>query len=241
MTLTTGLQVGRWTLVRPPAPGDIRQRWLCHCDCGTERLVRGDSLRSGNHISCGCLRNEAAKRRWTKHGMHARREYQSWLTMMQRCYREANANYAAYGGAGVLVCVKLRDVVAFIDYMGPRPTPGHSLDRKNNAGHYSCGDCEECRTHSWPSNCRWATDIEQQANREITIRLTLGSETLPLTEWARRTGLRTSTIRERLKRGWSIERTLTAPVHTARGWRRGMLGDISRSNAARLLRRESRE
>lgn len=30
--------------------------WLCKCDCGSEVVVRGNSLRSGKVISCGCYR-----------------------------------------------------------------------------------------------------------------------------------------------------------------------------------------
>lgn len=32
--------------------------WKCCCDCGTEKIVLGDSLRSGHTESCGCLRKE---------------------------------------------------------------------------------------------------------------------------------------------------------------------------------------
>jgi hypothetical protein len=31
--------------------------WLCHCDCGNVRIVRGSHLKSGNVKSCGCLRH----------------------------------------------------------------------------------------------------------------------------------------------------------------------------------------
>lgn len=32
-------------------------RWLCHCDCGVEKEVAGNSLRTGDTKSCGCARN----------------------------------------------------------------------------------------------------------------------------------------------------------------------------------------
>lgn len=34
--------------------------WLCKCDCGNECIVRGNSLTSGNTLSCGCLQKEKA-------------------------------------------------------------------------------------------------------------------------------------------------------------------------------------
>jgi len=54
-------------------------RWLCVCECGNERAVRGTSLRNGHTQSCGCLRqalageissipdSEAALRRLLRH------------------------------------------------------------------------------------------------------------------------------------------------------------------------------
>ena len=32
--------------------------WLCMCDCGTERIVRGVDLKSNNTKSCGCINKE---------------------------------------------------------------------------------------------------------------------------------------------------------------------------------------
>lgn len=29
-------------------------RWLCRCECGTERVFASGNLRSGNSTSCGC-------------------------------------------------------------------------------------------------------------------------------------------------------------------------------------------
>ncbi len=39
-----------------------RAYWLCRCDCGKERIIRGVSLRNGNTFSCGCFRNERIRK-----------------------------------------------------------------------------------------------------------------------------------------------------------------------------------
>lgn len=56
-----GDRFGKWTLIEK----FDKRRWLCKCDCGTERVVRTDSLKIGNSLSCGCdtkrLQSEAKK------------------------------------------------------------------------------------------------------------------------------------------------------------------------------------
>src|SRR5262245_15162122 len=75
--------------------------WLCHCDCGTERLVLGIRLRSGRSRSCGCLKREKTRER-IKHG-HARRgkrtrPYNCWQHMKGRCNNPNDQAYEYYGG-----------------------------------------------------------------------------------------------------------------------------------------------
>ena len=50
-----GQRFGRW-LALQSVQKDRRARFLCRCDCGTEKILRGDMLRSGNSNSCGCTR-----------------------------------------------------------------------------------------------------------------------------------------------------------------------------------------
>ena len=37
--------------------------WLCQCECGRIKSVRGDHLRQGRVLSCGCYRNTVAMRK----------------------------------------------------------------------------------------------------------------------------------------------------------------------------------
>ena len=54
----TGQRFTRLT-VKSRIEGAVKPMWLCLCDCGNQCRVVGESLRSGNTRSCGCLRKEA--------------------------------------------------------------------------------------------------------------------------------------------------------------------------------------
>lgn len=54
-----GQRVGRWTvLAEQTVTARGERKWLCRCDCGTERYVLERSLVYGGTESCGCLRKE---------------------------------------------------------------------------------------------------------------------------------------------------------------------------------------
>ncbi len=55
----TGQKFGKLTAIKRdgyfPNGGDCRLiGWLCKCECGNTKRVRGSSLKSGNTTSCGC-------------------------------------------------------------------------------------------------------------------------------------------------------------------------------------------
>ena len=56
----TRQKFGRLTVIKRVGsnPKNRNARWLCKCDCGTEKLIDGVSLRNGNTKSCGCLKKE---------------------------------------------------------------------------------------------------------------------------------------------------------------------------------------
>jgi hypothetical protein len=73
--------------------------------------------------------------------------------MLQRCLNPHNRRYSDYGGRGITVCERWLSFVNFWVDMGD-PPPGMSIDRyPNRDGNYE------------PGNCRWATRVEQTANR----------------------------------------------------------------------------
>jgi hypothetical protein len=112
--------------------------------------------------------------------------------MITRCCNPNQKAYKNCGGRGVRVCRRWRaSFAAFLEDVGPRPSPRHTIERINNSGHYE------------PGNCRWATRGEQARNSRRNRLLTVRGETLCLAAWAERLGLKRSTVSARLGRGWS--------------------------------------
>lgn len=49
---------GRLTVIAGPDRRGKHTYWKCQCLCGTEKWVRGDQLKNGNTVSCGCKKTE---------------------------------------------------------------------------------------------------------------------------------------------------------------------------------------
>ena len=59
----TGKRFGRLTVIQRHGDITTDTKWLCKCDCGGEKIVRGVCLRYGHTKSCGCLAQESRHRR----------------------------------------------------------------------------------------------------------------------------------------------------------------------------------
>ncbi len=192
----TGRRFGRWVVVALASSRSQKRLWLCRCDCGEERVVRGDHLNSGASQSCGCLVPLLMATIKTTHGKCRTSEYRIWESMIARCTKPHVREYRWYGERGIAVCDRwLASFEAFLSDMGERPT-GKSLDRyPDNNGNYE------------PGNCRWATPKEQVYNSRTVMRAVAGYPSLA--EAARANGLKVRTVRARLERGWSAEEAVT--------------------------------
>lgn len=122
----------------------------CECGCGAavnpkSRFIRGHGQR-------GLKRT--GRRKPERHGMTGKPEYLAWHNMLARCYLKTYRQYDDWGGRGITVCNEWRNsFTAFYEYIGPRPSPKHSLDRIDNDGNYE------------PGNVHWTTRSAQQVNR----------------------------------------------------------------------------
>lgn len=149
----------------------------------------------------GAVRQNTGRRVRTKGGLTAQHpsEYRTWYGMWHRCSNPSNPGWKHYGGRGIRVCGRWKKFETFLSDMGPKPTPKHSIDRIDNNGNYE------------PSNCRWATSIEQGRNRSNNLLLTYNGQTKTVMEWAESTGMGVQLIKERINRGWPIDAIFTYP------------------------------
>jgi hypothetical protein len=170
-------------------------------------------------------------------------EYSAWAAMISRCENKNNVGYKDYGGRGIRVCRRWRySFINFLSDLGRKPSPAHSLERKNNNGNYA------------PSNVIWATEYVQKRNRRNNVFVTIDGKTkvledrakslgltpgalayrikkqLPLQtpshkkfihfrgksqlliDWCREYALSYCAIHSRLKRGWTLKAALTTPI-----------------------------
>lgn len=181
------------------SPGRGEARWLCKCQCGNYRIVRGGHLRSGHTGSCGCQHAEMRTSGFRlSHGYANSRLYGRWKAMIQRCHNPNSVSYIDYGARGIRVCKRWMLFANFLEDMGEPPTARHQLDRFPNPN----GDYK-------PGNVRWATPEENQRNKRSNRLLTFDGQTLCVAAWSEKTGISQTTIRFRLKSGWPIERILS--------------------------------
>lgn len=140
------------------------------------------------------LRRNAA-RRGAGYKDHRSPESRAWHDMKQRC-RPSSRDRAYYADRGIQVCDRWQSLELFLADMGPKPSRDHELDRIDNDVGYE------------PSNCRWATRDEQMRNTRSNAWLTVDGKTMIVTDWAIERGISRSTIRSRLKAGWTVKQAI---------------------------------
>jgi hypothetical protein len=148
--------------------------WLCKCDCGNEKVIRGVNLTSPNKPtrSCGCNHVMCTN---AKHNSAKTRLYRIWANMKTRCYNTKNYKYKRYGARGITICEEWKeDFEIFKKWALENGYDDNlTIDRKNNNGNYE------------PSNCRWVNDFKQANNKSNNIHYEIKGENHTLAEWCR--------------------------------------------------------
>jgi hypothetical protein len=90
-------------------------------------------------------------------GLALQTEFQIWRGIRRRVHDASCKDYPEYGGRGIEICEEWdRDEDGyknFLNSVGPRPSPQHSVERLDNDGDYTS------------ENCEWALPVEQARNR----------------------------------------------------------------------------
>lgn len=155
-----GMIFGRWRVLCQASDRDGDQVfWKCRCECGTEKVLAGGWLRSGDTKSCGCLRKERMQKLNFKHG-HGRHLLRSvFKNIIDRCENENNKSYKDYGLRGISVCDEWRDsYISFFEWaLKTGYEHGLEIDRIDNNNGYS------------PENCRFTTKTNNIKNQRTII------------------------------------------------------------------------
>jgi len=193
VSIPSGMKIGSLTVICDgPIEVDSRNKkrsttW-CVCNCGNLKKVISYNLTKSKSITKTCGRCNEKYKRGTP-------TYSSWSAMKSRCNNKNATGYKNYGGRGITVCDRWDLYENFYKDMGERPT-GTTLDKIDNNGNY------------YKDNCRWATQKEQTNNRRTCRFITARGKTQTVSQWGEELHINSSTIIERLNRGWSEERSL---------------------------------
>jgi|688.fasta_scaffold70585_5 hypothetical protein len=180
-----------------------RVNWYSvQCSCGSKpfhlthrALTKGAQMchscsHSGRKNSNGAHGESGPKARGVRNKTTP--EYRAWKSIKTRCYNHRYKQYEGYGGRGVKVCERwFNSYEAFLADMGRRPSPKHSINRKQNDGHYC------------PENCEWADDRAQRRNKRSSVMIEINGESKNVSDWLIILGVPEGTYYWRKRKGYS--------------------------------------
>lgn len=148
---------GKWTVVSGPSSGSASHRkWLCRCECGTQKEVREYYLIHSKSTQCrkcahlGHLSLGRLPKSDSIHAQHgiskelATRIYGIANAAIRRCTNLNCSTYHHYGGRGIKVYPDwISNIRLFVEYL--LTLEGHDdgslvIDRIDNDGNYEPGN-----------------------------------------------------------------------------------------------------
>lgn len=200
----TGKKFGRYTvLYRVKNDKNGMAMWMCRCDCGTEKVVMGSSLRKGVTVSCGCYHRDKVAQLGTTHGKSHTRLFHIWQKMKSRCNNPHFKHYKYYGGKGIKLCSEWEhDFTAFETWaLNNGYNDNLTIDRIDPLKGYE------------PSNCRWATRSQQQSHISSCHLYEINGVLHNIAEWCRIYNVPHERTRRRVvDEHWDILKALTTPA-----------------------------
>lgn len=172
---------------------------LFRCTCGNEFEAIISQLINGNTKSCGCLTKAKAKELGLRNKVHGYREhplYKMWRGMLRRCSDPKDFGYYNYGGRGIKVCDRWKDIELFLQDMYSSYSPGLELDRIDVNGNYEL------------SNCRWVTRKQNMNNMRRNRIVEYKGVKKTVSEWADHLNIPYKRLLARLN-NWDVETSFT--------------------------------
>lgn len=132
--------------------------------------------------------------------------YRKWESIKIRCYMKNHSSYKYYGAKGIKNLWKnypsfrndmYNSYLIHLNLYGRKNT---TLERINFRKNY----CKE--------NCKWATIKEQANNKSFNHFYTFNNETLTISQWSEKNGLKPKIVFTRIFRGWSIYKAIFTPI-----------------------------
>lgn len=197
-------KIARLTLIKE-IPACRGRSWECVCDCGKKLIVKESLIRNGVIKSCGCLKEEYAKKGNVVHGYNKSRIQRIYSSMIARCYNKNHTHYKNYGGRGITICEEWLGKDGLKNFGNWALQNGYndnlSIDRIDNYGNYC------------PENCKWSTPLEQQNNTRYNYKIEYNGETLTLSQMAKKYNITISTLWNRLRKWKDVKKAIETPIH----------------------------
>ena len=188
------------------------------CDCGNEKRMALNSIKSGRYKTCGCLRLIKLKEKITKHGLTNHLIFKLWMHLKNRCYNPSCKSFKDYGERGVTVCQEwLKDFKNFYDWcIANGWQKGLQIDK----------DIKYKERHGTPTGksyspeyCCFVTNIVNAQTKRNTIFYTFNGEIKTIRQWSDTYGIPYKTLDCRLRREkLSIEDAIFTPSRYKGKW-----------------------
>ena len=201
--------------------------WKCQCDCGNVFYAQGRYLKRKEVVSCGCITKEK------QHFAVGTPIHRCWSGMNIRCYNKNREGYNSYGGRGITVCPEWRgdNPKGFSNFYDWAIVNGWSEEKlPNGRRKYTLDRIDNDKGYS-PNNCRFVTEDVQQENKRGRLGMVYNGEYMLLTKIADINNMPRKLFSARIRRGWTIEETLSKPITDSNRKAKHIDGYVTRKEA----------
>lgn len=179
------------------------------CKCWKEYFTRRDHLLWWRINNCWCASIERTRLLWKaqkKHWMEGTVFYRKFRSLLSRCNNKKSDSYKRYWWRWISCeWKKFEDFYAdmyetYIEHCNIHWAKNTTIDRIDVNGNYN------------KENCRWVWWKQQARNKTNNIKFIYKWKKYLLCELNEKFWFKDTLIRDRLKRGWSLEDAIEKPI-----------------------------